>query len=61
MKKLSQKARKLLRAFYLAIGAGVISLIFIACYGMPPDMCHPECSCTWCETEKADKDTGDGE
>ena len=37
MKKISRKARKLLRAVCLTICAGAISLIFVACYGMPPD------------------------
>ena len=36
MKKISRKARKLLRAVCLTICAGAISLIFVACYGSPP-------------------------
>ena len=33
--KLSQKFRRVLRTVYLSIGAGAVSLLFIACYGMP--------------------------
>jgi hypothetical protein len=37
VKKLSQNARKLMRKVYLTICAGAVSIIFVACYGMPPD------------------------
>jgi len=37
MKKLSDKSRKLLRAFYMLIGAGAVSFVFQACYGVPHD------------------------
>ncbi|MCL2044036.1 MAG: hypothetical protein FWG89_07855 [Treponema sp.] len=37
MKKLSEKGRKLLRNVLLTLGAGAVSLIFAACYGMPVD------------------------
>ena len=38
MKKLSEKGRKALRAIYRVLGVTAVSLIFQACYGMPPDM-----------------------
>ena len=37
MKSLSKLTRKVLRKMYLALGATAISLLFVACYGMPPD------------------------
>ena len=37
MKRVSQKGRKLFRNVLLTLGAGAVSLIFAACYGMPPD------------------------
>ena len=36
MRKISKKGRKLLRAIYLTLGAGVVSVVFQACYGSPP-------------------------
>ena len=35
MKKITEKARKLLRAIYMGLGAGAVVLMFQACYGMP--------------------------
>ena len=49
MKKLSEKGRKLLRKIYLTLGAAVVSMLFVACYGMPMD-CWEDCDypcCTW--------------
>jgi len=37
MKKLKEKSRKLLRNVFMVLGVTAISLIFQACYGMPPD------------------------
>ena len=37
MKKLSGLTRKMLRKLYLVFGATTISLLFVACYGMPLD------------------------
>ena len=37
MRKLSELPRKILRKMYLALGATAISLLFVACYGMPLD------------------------
>ena len=37
MKKLSEKGRKVLRMIYRGLGVTAVSLIFSACYGMPPD------------------------
>ena len=50
MKKLSQKLRKLMRPVYLTFCAGAVSLIFVACYGSPPDWRHHECDCEICNT-----------
>ena len=36
MNKVTQNARKLMRKVYLTICAGAVSIIFVACYGMPP-------------------------
>ncbi|MDR2970902.1 MAG: hypothetical protein LBU83_03095 [Bacteroidales bacterium] len=43
MKKLSEQTRKLLRKIYLALGASAISMVFVACYGMPMDGMPPDC------------------
>ena len=37
MKKIFEKSRKLLRNVLLTLGVGAVSLIFVACYGMPVD------------------------
>ena len=38
MKKLSEKSRRLLRMVYRGLGVTAVSLVFQACYGMPPDL-----------------------
>jgi putative lipoprotein (rSAM/lipoprotein system) len=44
MRKISEKARRILRMIYMGLGAATVSLLFQACYGMPlnysetPDM-----------------------
>jgi hypothetical protein len=47
MKKLSEKTRKLLRKLYLVLGAAAISMVFVACYGMPMD-CLEDCEHPCC-------------
>ena len=42
MKHFTQKTRKLLRAIYMTVGAGVVSLVFQACYGVPPAVINGE-------------------
>jgi hypothetical protein len=37
MKKLSVKGRRVLRMVYQGLGAATVSLLFQACYGVPPD------------------------
>ena len=38
MRKLSEKSRRLLKWIFRGIGVTAASLVFQACYGMPPDM-----------------------
>jgi len=37
MIKLSGKSRRVIRAIYRGLGVTAVSLVFQACYGMPPD------------------------
>jgi len=64
MKKLSEKGRKMLRKFYLAFGAAAISVLFVACYGMPMDhFCAGDCDDPFCpyksEAPEGDTDNSD--
>jgi hypothetical protein len=51
MKKLSEQTRKLLRKIYLILGVAAISMVFVACYGMPMD-CWEDCEYPCCNQEE---------
>jgi len=51
MKKAVEKGRKIFRKICIFFGAAAITMMFAACYGMPPD-CDEDCDYPCCKTVK---------